>query len=94
MIDANPSREQRVTCAKGIAYLYLNMKKWDHAKKYDRMASELDPNHPEPRPFHRRDRLDGLLSARMEERAKSGMKPEEHLSASNKIRRRPAQSRR
>src|SRR6201997_650194 len=43
VIDANPSRDQKVNSAKGIAYLYLNMKKWDEAKKYYRMASELDP---------------------------------------------------
>ena len=48
VIDSNPSRDQKVNSAKGIAYLYLNMKKWDDAKKYYRMASELDPNDPEP----------------------------------------------
>ena len=48
VIDANPTREQKVNAAKGIAYLYLNEKKWDEAKKYYRMASELDPNDPEP----------------------------------------------
>src|ERR1700721_2829939 len=48
VIDANPARDQKVNSAKGIAYLYLNEKKWDDAKKYYRMASELDPNDPEP----------------------------------------------
>ena len=43
VIDTNPSRDQKVNSAKGIAYLYLNEKKWDDAKKYYRMASELDP---------------------------------------------------
>src|SRR3984957_19100916 len=43
VIDANPSRDQKVNSAKGIAYLYLNMKKWDDAKKYYRMASDTDP---------------------------------------------------
>src|ERR1022692_1461357 len=42
VIDANPSRDQKVNSAKGIAYLYLNEKKWDDAKKYYRMASDLD----------------------------------------------------
>ena len=84
VIDANPSREQKVTCAKGIAYLYLNMKKWDDAKKYYRMASELDPNDPEP--YYSIGVIDwtACYQPRMEERAKLGMKPEEHLSASNK----------
>ena len=38
VIDANPSRDQKVNSAKGIAYLYLNEKKWDDAKKYYRMS--------------------------------------------------------
>ena len=45
VIDANPSRDQKVNSAKGIAYLYLNQKKWDEAKKYYRMASELSLIH-------------------------------------------------
>src|SRR5260370_25252235 len=31
VIDANPSRDQKVNSAKGIAYLYLNEKKGDEA---------------------------------------------------------------
>jgi tetratricopeptide (TPR) repeat protein len=84
VIDANPSREQKVNSAKGIAYLYLNMKKWDDAKKYYRMASELDPNDPEP--YYSIGVIDwtACYQPRMEERAKMGMKPDEHLSAKNK----------
>jgi len=40
--EAKPSRDQKVNSAKGIAYLYLNMKKFDDAKKYYRMASDMD----------------------------------------------------
>src|SRR6201998_552068 len=84
VIDANPSRDQKVNSAKGIAYLYLNMKKWDEAKKYYRMASDLDPNDPEP--YYSIGVIDwtAAYQPRMQERAKLGMKPEEHLSASNK----------
>jgi tetratricopeptide (TPR) repeat protein len=84
VIDMNPSRDQKVNSAKGIAYLYLNMKKWDDAKKYYRMASDLDPNDPEP--YYSVGVIDwtACYQPRMEERAKLGMKPEEHLSASNK----------
>lgn len=84
VLDANPSREQKVNSAKGIAYLYLNMKKWDDAKKYYRMASELDPNDPEP--YYSIGVIDwtAAYQPRMEERAKLGMKPDEHLNASNK----------
>lgn len=84
VIAMNPSRDQKVNSAKGIAYLYLNMKKWDDAKKYYRMASDLDPNDPEP--YYSVGVIDwtACYQPRMEERAKLGMKPEEHLSASNK----------
>lgn len=84
VIDANPSRDQKVNSAKGIAYLYLNMKKFDDAKKYYRMASDVDPNDPEP--YYSVGVIDwtACYQPRMEERAKLGLKPEEHLNAKNK----------
>ena len=84
VIDANPARDQKVNSAKGIAYLYLNEKKWDQAKKYYRMASDLDPNDAEP--YYSVGVIDWSQSyqPRMEERAKLGLKPDEHLSAKNK----------
>ncbi len=84
VIDSNPSRDQKVNSAKGIAYLYLNEKKWDDAKKYYRMASELDPNDAEP--YYSVGVIDwtACYQPRMEERAKLGLKPDEHLSAKNK----------
>jgi tetratricopeptide (TPR) repeat protein len=84
VIDANPARDQKVNSAKGIAYLYLNQKKWDDAKKYYRMASDMDPNDPEP--YYSVGVIDwtACYQPRMEERAKLGLKPEEHLNAKNK----------
>ncbi len=84
VIDANPARDQKVNSAKGIAYLYLNMKKWDDAKKYYRMASDTDPNDPEP--YYSIGVIDWTASyqPRMEERAKLGLKPEEHLNPKDK----------
>jgi tetratricopeptide (TPR) repeat protein len=84
VIDSKPSREQAKNSAKGIAYLYLNEKKWDEAKKYYRMASEQDPNDPEP--YYSIGVIDwtACYQPRMEGRAKLGMKPDEHLSAKNK----------
>jgi tetratricopeptide (TPR) repeat protein len=84
VIDANPSRDQKVNSAKGIAYLYLNEKKWDEAKKYYRMASDLDPNDPEP--YYSVGVIDWTASyqPRMEKRAALGMKPEENLNPKNK----------
>src|SRR6266581_593618 len=37
-----------INSAKGIAYLYLQMKKFDQSKEFYRKASQLDPNDPEP----------------------------------------------
>src|SRR5579863_10219363 len=84
VIDANPSREQKVNSAKGIAYLYLNMKRWDDAKKYYRLASDADPNDPEP--YYSVGVIDwtACYQPRMEKRAALGMKPEEHLNPKNK----------
>jgi tetratricopeptide (TPR) repeat protein len=84
VIDANPSRDQKVNAAKGMAYLYLNEKKWDEAKKYYRTASDLDPNDPEP--YYSIGVIDwtAAYQPRMEERAKLGMRPEENLNPKNK----------
>src|SRR5579871_1812182 len=82
----NPAaaRDQKVNSAKGVAYLYLNQKKWDDAKKYYRMASDMDPNDPEP--YYSVGVIDwtAAYQPRMEKRAGLGMKPDEHLSAKNK----------
>jgi tetratricopeptide (TPR) repeat protein len=84
VLEMNPARDQKVNSAKGIAYLYLNMKKFDDAKKYYRMAGDVDPNDPEP--YYSVGVIDwtACYQPRMEERAKLGMKPEENLSAKNK----------
>ena len=84
VLDDNPKRDQKLNSAKGIAYLYLNMKKFDDAKKYYRMASDVDPGDAEP--YYSVGVIDWTASyqPRMEERAKLGLKPEEHLNPSNK----------
>ena len=77
VIDDKPSREQKVNSAKGI-------KKFDEAKKFNRMVSDLDPNDADP--YYSIGVIDWTESyaPRMEERAKLGMKPEEHLNPKNK----------
>jgi len=77
-------RDQKVNSAKGIAYLYLNMKKFDDAKKFYRMAGDLDPNDPEP--YYSVGVIDwtACYQPRMEERAKLGLKPDENLNPKNK----------
>jgi tetratricopeptide (TPR) repeat protein len=64
---------------KGIAYLYMQMKRFDDAKQYYRKATELDPNDPEP--YYSVAVIDWTQTyqPRMEERAKLGLKPDEAL---------------
>jgi tetratricopeptide (TPR) repeat protein len=84
VLAMNPARDQKVNSAKGIAYLYLNMKKFDEAKKYYRMAADIDPNDPEP--YYSVGVIDwtACYQPRMEERAKLGLKPDENLNPKNK----------
>jgi tetratricopeptide (TPR) repeat protein len=70
---------KNVNSVKGIAYLYLQMKRFNDAKEYYRKATELDPNDPEP--YYSVAVIDWTQTyqPRMEERAKLGLKPEEPL---------------
>jgi tetratricopeptide (TPR) repeat protein len=84
VIEANPSREQKVNAAKGIASLYYGMKKFDDAKQYNHTVSELDPNDPDP--YYSIGVIDWATAyqPRMEERAKLGVKPLDNLNPKNK----------
>jgi tetratricopeptide (TPR) repeat protein len=75
---------KNINSIKGIAYLYLQMKKFDDAKQYYRKALEADPNDPEP--YYSVGVIDWTQTyqPRMEERAKLGLKPEESLNAKDK----------
>jgi tetratricopeptide (TPR) repeat protein len=75
---------KNINSVKGIAYLYLQMKKFDDAKKYYRKAIEMDPNDPEP--YYSIGVIDWTQSyqPRMEARAKLGLKPDESLNPKNK----------
>ena len=68
---------RNINSIKGIAYLYLQMKKFDLAKEYYKKASEVDPNDPEP--YYSVAVIDWTQAyvPRQEERAKLGMKPED-----------------
>ncbi len=76
VLDKDP---KNINSIKGIAYLYLQMKKFEDAKAYYRKASEADPNDPEV--YYSVGVIDWTQSyqPRMEERAKLGLKPEEPL---------------
>ena len=84
VLDMNAAREQKVNAAKGVASLYYNMKRFDEAKKYNHMVSDLDPNDPDP--YYSIGVIDWAVCypPRMEERAKLGMKPDEELNPKNK----------
>jgi len=79
VLEGNPGKESRINSNKGIAYIYLNMKKFDDAKTYYRKALEADPNDPEP--YYSVGVIDWTQTyqPRMEARAKLGLKPEEPL---------------
>jgi tetratricopeptide (TPR) repeat protein len=84
VLEMNAARDQKVNSAKGIAYLYLNMKKFDDAKKYYRMAGDMDPNDPEP--YYSVGVIDwtACYQPRMEARATLGLRPDENLNPKNK----------
>jgi len=68
---------RNINSIKGIAYLYLQMKKFDLAKEYYKKASQVDPNDPEP--YYSVAVIDWTQTyvPRQEERAKLGMKPDD-----------------
>ncbi|MGH9511648.1 MAG: tetratricopeptide repeat protein [Terriglobales bacterium] len=68
-----------VPSVKGIAYLYLQQKKFDEASEYYRKAIAIDPNDPEA--YYTLGVIAWTRSykPRMEARAKLGLKPDEPL---------------
>ncbi|HUK25706.1 MAG TPA: tetratricopeptide repeat protein [Terriglobales bacterium] len=81
VLDRDP---KNINSVKGIAYLYLQMKKFEDAKQYYRRATELDPNDPEP--YYSIGVIDWTQAyqPRMEARAKLGLKPDAELSGKDK----------
>ena len=75
---------RNVNSIKGIAYLYLQMKKFPLAKEYYKKASDVDPNDPEP--YYSVAVIDWTQTyvPRQEERAKLGMKQDDSLPAKDK----------
>ena len=75
---------KNINSIKGIAYLYLQMKKFPLAKEFYKKASEADPNDPEP--YYSVAVIDWTQTyvPRQEERAKLGMKPDDSLPAKDK----------
>jgi tetratricopeptide (TPR) repeat protein len=75
---------RNINSIKGIAYLYLQMKKFDLSKEFYKKASGADPNDPEP--YYSVAVIDWTQTyqPRQEERAKLGMKPDDSLAAKDK----------
>ena len=76
VLDQDP---KNINSIKGIAYLYLQMKKFDDAKQYYHKAIELDPNDPEAYYSIGVINWTQAYQPRMEARAKLGLRPDEPL---------------
>ena len=81
VIDLDSSKESTDNAVKGIAYLDLQMKRFDDAKSYYQRAAELDPNDPEA--YYSIGVIDWTLTypPRMEERLKLRLAPDASLPA-------------
>lgn len=81
VLKLKPAREQQINSLKGIAYLYLQMKKFDQAKQYYNKAVELDPNDAEL--YYSIGVIDWtqVYQPRMQLWAEQGLKPTEELKS-------------
>ena len=79
VLNSDAGGSSKPNAAKGIAYLYLNMKKFEDAKDYSGKASGFDPNDPEP--YYSIGVIDWTqcYQPRMEARAGLKMSPAENL---------------
>ena len=81
VLDSDSAGDSKPNAAKGVAYIYLNMKKFDEAKHYYQMASGFDPKDPEP--YYSVGVIDWTLcyQPRMEARVRLKLPPEVQLDA-------------
>ena len=77
--DVLKMKPNDLNAIKGIAYLYLQMKKFDQAKQYYIKVVAVDPNDPEA--YYSVAVIDWTESyqPRMEQKAKLGLKPDEPI---------------
>jgi tetratricopeptide (TPR) repeat protein len=83
VLDSNSNRTVKIESAKGIADMYLQVKKFDDSKKYYQIASDFDPKDPEPYVAIGGIDFDESTRRDTEEGAKLGLKPGEHLNPKN-----------
>ncbi len=83
VLESDAPANSKLNSAKGMAYLYLNMKKFDEAKAYYQRASGLDSNDPEP--YYSIGVIDWTLcyQPRTEARARLKLNPEDNLNPKN-----------
>jgi tetratricopeptide (TPR) repeat protein len=83
VLESDAPADSQINSVKGIAYLYLNMKKFDEAKHYYQRASSLDSNDPEP--YYSIGVIDWTVcyQPRMEARQRLGLSPDENLNSKN-----------
>jgi len=76
---------KNINAIKGIAYLYLNMKKFEDAKDYYRKAVAADPNDPEP--YYSVAVIDWTQAYQNAAEAKSaeGMKVDDDITKNKKL---------
>jgi tetratricopeptide (TPR) repeat protein len=81
VLDSDASNDSRLNSAKGIAYLYLNMKKFDESKDYYKKAAALDATDPEP--YYSIGVIDwtACYQPRMKARAVLELRPMDNLDA-------------
>jgi tetratricopeptide (TPR) repeat protein len=77
VLDVRPGRDQQISSLKGIASLYLNMRRLDLAKEYQKRVTALDPNDPEA--FYSIGVINWTQAYQpdMEERAKLGLRADD-----------------
>ena len=82
-IDSDTSKIAADNAAKGLAFLYAQMNKFDESKDSYAKARRLNPQDPEP--FYLTAVLDWNVTSqfRQQERAKLKLKPEDSLAAKN-----------
>lgn len=83
VLELGPSKSDTGLAVKGIAYLYLQMKKFDEAKDFYRRVTILEPEDPEP--YYSIAVIDWTETylPRQEERMKLGLKADAALPAKN-----------
>jgi tetratricopeptide (TPR) repeat protein len=81
VLNSDAKLETKINSAKGIAYLYLNMKKFDDSREYYQKALGFDAKDPEP--YYSIGVIDWTqcYQPRMEARARLGLRPDESLNA-------------